>query len=164
MGVKRYYFQTEETVTTTRKGWLEIEEEFVQVYDCIIAVSPFLKNGASYQLLLWLGVNMNAMNTIHIGEKILDDFNKHLRSHCDECEISRSTFFRAVDELTKAKVLTKVARAFYYLNPHFFWKGTQKARIEFLQEEMKDGRTISYNPAERVPNADIDHPGGTDLI
>lgn len=146
MGVKRYHFQTEETVTTVRKGWIEIEEDFVQVYNSILTVSPFLHLGVSYQLLYWLGVSMNETNTIHIGEKTLEDFNKHLNSINNGYTISRTTFFRAVDELKKNNVLTKISRAFYYLNPHFFWKGTKNARIDFLKDEHLENKYISHNP------------------
>lgn len=144
MAKKRYYFQTEETTVVTRKAFIEIEEDFMQVYHNFLSVSPFLKVGTSYQLLFWLGVNMNDSNTIHIGETTLNDFNKYLYSHCEKCSISRATFFRAVDELNKANILTKVSRAFYYLNPHFFWKGTQKARIEFLRDEHAENKSITY--------------------
>ena len=146
MAAKRYYFQTEETVTTTRKGYVLIEEDFMQVYHSVLAVSPFLHLGTSYQLLFWIGVNMNESNIIHIGEKTLEQFNEHLKIADKKASISRTTFFRAVEELKKTGVLTKVGRAYYYLNPHFFWKGTQKARIEFIKDENLDNRYVSYNP------------------
>jgi hypothetical protein len=151
MAKKRYFFQTEETVTTTRKGYIEIDEEFVQVYDCITRVSPFIKMGASYQLLLWLGTTMNPMNGITIAKKTFNDFNKHLKTDCENCEISARTFTRAVEELRKAGILTKAARSLYYINPHFFWKGTKNARINFLTEETKDGGIVSYNPQIEDP-------------
>src|SRR5690554_417322 len=119
MPTKRHWFQTEETktITTVRKGWVEIDEDFTQVYDSFLTLSKVLQYKISWQLLFWLFKEMNDNNGIQIGKPTFDNFNKFLRINCEDCEISRPTFDRAVNDLMNAKVLTKVGKGFYYLNP-----------------------------------------------
>lgn len=152
MTTKRHWFQTEETktVTTVRKGWVEIDEDFTQVYDSFLALSKDLQYKVSWQLLFWLFKQMNDNNGIQIGKHTFETFNKYLLIDCPDCVISRPTFDRAVNDLINVKVLTKVGKGFYYLNPHLFWKGSKKNRIEFIKDENKEARYLSHNPSNQL--------------
>jgi hypothetical protein len=142
MAKKRYYYSTEEKVTTTRKGYIEMEMDFTQVYDCFEEVADKIGSVTSMRLLLYLLKNMGDSNDIRIDTPLLRKYNDHRKSRNQE-DIPLSTFHYCVKELTKAGALTRYAKGCYYLNPHFFWKDTPEKRREFLQDESNENRFVA---------------------
>lgn len=145
---RRFYFETEETTVKKRRGWIEIEMDFTQIYDGISELSPYINSPTSWKLLFWLVTHeMNKSNVVSTSKAIWEKFQKYLKSKCgEECSVGYRTFNSAIEELVKANVLTKTGRGQYYFNPHIFWKHDKKNRLDFIQAEVLDGKRISHNP------------------
>lgn len=144
---KRFYFETEETITKKKKGWIEIDMDFTQIYTCFSEISAYINSPTSWKLLFWLlshGTNKN--NVVTTSKEVYLRFNKYLKDRCERCEIAYRTFGDSVAELLAAKALTRIGRGQYYLNPHIFWKQDKKDRIKFIEAEFMDGKKISHNP------------------
>jgi len=142
--MKRIYYNTEETTTVTRKGYIELDEDFTQIYKSFSKLAPYIHNGTSWKLLIWLLANNNDSNGLLINKKTFEDFRAYLDNYA--ILISRPTFDRCVNELKQAGIITKVGTGHYYLNPFLFWQDDKQKRMEFITDEKKDGTFISLNP------------------
>jgi hypothetical protein len=145
---KRIYFNTEETITTKKKGWIEIDLDFTQIYDSFSTIAAGIKSATSFKLLFWLLANkMNDENGVDCSKRSYEEFNAHLKDHCNQdCGISYSGYIKCMHELNQVGALTKVQKGHYYANPHLFWGGDKDDRLSFLELEAKDPELRSLNP------------------
>lgn len=150
MGRKKY-IQLATTHITQEKTTIIIDEEYVQLYHCFLEASIGIRTVSAYQLFFWLSIQkMNKDNGVHIGEKTLEAFNEYIGQYCEDCIISRTTFYRAAEELASAGILKKIGRAVYYINAEFFWRGSVKSRTDFLvSEHLEKIKQLPYNPDQK---------------
>lgn len=147
---KRIYFETTETVTKNSKGWVEIDTDFTQVYDCFSKLSVKLRSIVSVKLLFWLlSHEANKSNGITSGQHVYDKFVKYLVDEGGE-SVALRTFKASIEELTTIGALTRVGRGHYYLNPYVFWKADKKERINFIMDENKERKFMSINPTKSL--------------
>lgn len=145
---KRIYFETTETTVKNKKGWIEIDTDFTQVYDCFGKIAIQLKSITSIKLLFWLLAHeVNKSNGFSSGISVYDKFTKYLIKE-GGVSITERTFFRCFDELEKAKAITKVGRAQWYFNPYVFWRDKKAERLNFITDEAKENKYLSCNPHE----------------
>jgi hypothetical protein len=139
---RRIYFDTEEITTVKKRGWIEIDEDFTQVYKSFNLLANKIDSPTSWKLLFWIMANAsNDQNGVEINKRTFERFNKdHSKT------ISIATYYNSIDELCKAGAITKVGKGHYYLNPYIFWSADREARITFIQDEQKEGSTLSINP------------------
>ena len=147
---KRIYFETTETTIKNRKGYIEIDTDFTQVYDCFSEISIHLKSIWSVKLLFWLLANeANKSNGISSGKYVYEKFVKYLKDKGVEV-VAERTFQKCFDELTKIKALTRVGKGQYYLNPYIFWRDDKTERVNFITDEAKEKKYISHNPIKSI--------------
>lgn len=141
----RIYFETEETVTKKSKGWIEVENDFTQVYNQFWRIAASLKSLTTIKLLFWLlSHEANKENGIRSGKIVFDKFNADLESEGID-KVGLRTFNSSFDELLKLETLTRVGKGHYYFNPHVFWKDGKKERLGFITDEVKEKKYISKN-------------------
>lgn len=146
---KRIYFETTETTVKNKKGWIEIDTDYTQVYDCFSKISVKLKSITSVKLLFWLlSHEANKSNGISSGKIVYDRFVKYLQEEGAE-PVTNRTFVNCFEELTAIRALTRIGKGHYYLNPYMFWRDEIKERIGFITDEAKESKFISYNPMEQ---------------
>lgn len=146
---KRVYFERTEVTTKHQKGWIEIDTDFTQVYDCFSKISARLKSISSMKLLFWLlSHEANKSNGISSGKPVFERFNKYLVAEGTEA-IAERTFQSCFEELTEVRALTRIGRGAYYLNPYVFWRDDKKARVDFLTDEAKESKFLSHNPLQK---------------
>ncbi len=149
---KRIYFETTETTVKNKKGYIEIDTDFTQVYDCFGKIAANLKSITSIKLLFWLLAHeVNKSNGFASSKTVYDKFVKYLENVGAEI-VTERTFFRCFEELAEAKAITKVGRGHWYFNPYVFWRDEKNERIKFIQDEQKDKRFISHNPQKQIEN------------
>jgi hypothetical protein len=144
---KRFYFKEETKTVTNKTGYVEIETDFTQVYDAFSELTPKLKSPCTVSLLFWLlSHEANKNNNITSGKSVYERFVKHLEGNGGK-SVTERTFHNSYEELVNVGACTKVGRGHYYVNPHFFWRGDKKSRLEFIIDETKDNKFHSLNPA-----------------
>jgi hypothetical protein len=147
---KRIYFETTETTVKNKKGFIEIDTDFTQVYDCFNKVCVHMKSITAVKLLFWLLAHeANKSNGIRSGNEIYLKFIKYLQDEGAEI-VTERTFQNCFDELCNIKALTKISRGQYYFNPHIFWRDEKGERVNFITDEAKEKRHISYNPIPQI--------------
>jgi hypothetical protein len=146
---KRIYFNTQKTITVTKKGYFEIDEDFTQVYKSFTKIALKINNGSSWKLLFYLLSESNNMNGVVISSQGHKKFSSFLKSG-NSISISRATYYRCVEELCDAGALTKYSKGHYYLNPYIFWQSDKESRVEFLQDESAELGGFSVNPLKQL--------------
>lgn len=149
---KRLYFDLTETTVKNKKGYVVVDTDFTQVYDCFCRVSVHLKSLTSVKLLFWLlSHEANKSNGISSGRKVYERFIKFLEKE-KAPTVTERTFQNAFEELTSIKAITRIGRGQYYLNPYVFWRDDKAERISFIADEQKEKRYLSYNPIKDDKN------------
>lgn len=143
--MSRLYYETEEIVVKKKKGWVDIDSDFTQVYDCFADISKHINNPTSWKLLFWLLANeSNKHNGFRTNASVRKKFNSYLTTNSIKPKpIAKQTFYNALDELEKAKAITQVERGFYYFSAFIFWRNNKEERLQFIENEARDK---SYNP------------------
>ena len=143
---KRIYFEDETTTVRKRKGYVEVDTDFTQVYDCFSKLSAKIKSIVTVKLLFWLlSHEANKSNGISSGKHVYAKFIDYLRKEGGG-EVTERTFQSCFEELTSIGAITKVGRGQYYFNPYVFWRDDKKDRIDFIIDEKKEKKYISNNP------------------
>ena len=147
MATKRFYYETEETHTTKKKGWIEVEMDYTQIYSCFNQIAPKIASATTFKLLFYLlSTKMNDSNGIDTRLSSFKEFNIHLETLCGPNKgITYRTFMNCMKELKGAGALTQVGKGNYYANPLMFWQSDHDSRNEFLTEEAK---SITYDEIE----------------
>lgn len=65
------------------------------------------------------------------------------------CNISKTSYYRAVEELVRAGIITKDADT-YVINENMFWKGDRKAREELKSSKLRVSFTPVFNGDENT--------------
>ena len=66
---RRVYFNTEQTTTVVRKGYIEIDEDFTQVYESFSYIAIKIHSGNSWKLLFWMLSNSSQENGIQVSNR-----------------------------------------------------------------------------------------------
>lgn len=147
--VRRFYFETVETVTKQSKGWIEVDMDFVQVYDSFSKLGVKITSLVTFKLLFWLLAHeVNRMNGISSGQLVFDRFNAFLKEEGIK-PISMRTFQSGFEELVTIEALTRVGKGHYYFSPYLFWKDNKKERIQFITDEAKEKKPLSTSTQKR---------------
>lgn len=149
MGIKRIFYEKHETKTTTIKGYIDVETEYIQIYKNFAKIVHKINSPTSFKLLHWLLAERlmddNGLN----ATKIFADFNEFITSNCGEtCRINESTFYRSMGELIDAGAISKIAKGHYLANPNLFWNDTTEQRFEHLKLADKDPNSYLLNPRD----------------
>lgn len=140
--MKRLYFKKEEKVIRQVQGYIEIPDEYTQVYDDIM---PLLDKFSSTEIkiLLILSKRANEDNGIyitnHVYEEIVKDFQK---------KFTRRYFYMCIEKLTNEKMLVKLSKSSYHVNPLYIWRNEQKKRDELVEEIYNGNQFSNYKIVE----------------
>lgn len=135
-----------ETRTDTQTIKKNEENEYVKIYtDKILdLIDDELPNKQfKFIILLTKYVGYADVNDLHGGMIIkLDTRTK--KEIQEKLEIQESYFYKTIKELEKRKLIKKIDKGYYQLNPFFFGKGYYEYRPNYKQGGIKDIRVTWY--------------------
>jgi hypothetical protein len=146
MGIKRFWWEKEEVTTSTRKvkGYIEVENDYSQIYHNIFKYSCNIDDKWALRYLLWLLPQANKNGNIPHSDYILNAFIKELSNNGVKKTPSLGTLRNSFTLLVKHNILIKYSYNNYQLNPAIIWGEEIKDRIAMI-EELKKG-DINYLP------------------
>ena len=134
--MKRIYFNKEETKITKIKGYVEVDDEYIQIYKSMFSLTGKLKSITDFQLILFLAQSSNDSNLFYSNDWLFNKFNKILETEF-KITITRMTFQRCLLNLVNAKIVIKLSRSQYQLNPFVIWKDSLTEREEHITEILE---------------------------
>jgi hypothetical protein len=138
---KRMYFETEQVITTRTKGYIEYETNFTQLYHSFQKVATKFRSVSEVCILLHYCRVASNKGIITTNEQDYDKFiDEHRRMGGDS--ISRINFSKAIKNMTDNKVLIKLSRGVYQLNPLLIWNDSVESRKEIIEDISKTEEPI----------------------
>lgn len=131
---KRLYFETEEITTTKKKGWIEVDLDYTQFYECLGKSIASLNSIMSVKLLCWSFSQINKENMFAINDLKMEEFNAWLKLN-GGVEYNKRSIYNALKELINKKIVIKWSNGSYQLNPVHIWSDTIHKRLEHLKEK-----------------------------
>jgi hypothetical protein len=125
---KRIYFETEEIVTTKKKGWIEIDLDYTQVYHTMFEYTKNLKNKYCRLYIDWIISKADHNNMVPHNPDIIKQFVSEFKE-----PPSAGTVRNAISELVKNKIFIKHSNNSYQLNPAILWGDEVAKRIEHVK-------------------------------
>ena len=144
------YSKVRNLLPTLLKGWVDIEMDYVQVYNNIFQHTVNLKSKYGLQYVLFIMGKCNERNMIPHNDSILQEF-------CDKFDSKPSigTIRNAITELVKEKIFLKYSSNSYQLNPQIFWSDGKNERVENILEIRKKDIVIEEKTKEIQQKAPI---------
>ena len=129
----RVYFETEENVSRKKKMWVDIDVNYTQMYDNIFKSIGKLKSHLDVMLVLYMTRKMNKDNVIMFNGMTTDAFINDLFDVGNH-KYSKAAVTKALVNLIEAKLIVRLTRGQYHVNPMFFWKDDIIKRVEQIKE------------------------------
>lgn len=125
--MKRFYFKTQEKIITEKQGYVEFEENYTQIYDNVLTLTQHLNSLLDIQILLYLSKNSNKHNVFTTNEYLHNSIQKELNK-----TFTKQTFYNSIKTLANAKLIVKLTKGQYQINPLTIWRESQKERDEII--------------------------------
>lgn len=137
MGKERICIEKrEERIIRTKRIYMEIEGDFLQMYKNLDDYTGMLKSPWSMKFLIWLVTQISNDNKVNIDSELKKEYIDSRQKKGVEPPSLRTIDY-VVRELKENNILLHVGRGVYKINPVLFWQSTREARrkhIEFLRE------------------------------
>ena len=94
--MKRLYYETEtETRTVKKKGYIEVDDKYTQIYDSLSKLTFKMKSLTEVQLMFFFCINSNDQGIFSSNDRSYLDFIKYTKEN-QGTEISKVTFFNSI--------------------------------------------------------------------
>lgn len=134
IAMTRIYFETEENITRKQKMWVDVDANYIQMYSNIFKSISKLKSQLDTLLVVYMTKNMNKENVISISSLVVDAFINDIIDAGGH-KYSKGAVHKSLGALVEAKLIIRLAKGQYHINPMFFWKDDIIKRVE----QIKDG-------------------------
>lgn len=138
---KKVYLLDEEKTIRRRRVAMELDADFVQVYQGIAKYTARLTSPWSFKYMLWLVTRMERDNRVDCSARTMREFMEGMRVMGNEIPTLR-TIRRSLDELVKENVVIKLSRASYKINPVVFWSNEIGLRLDHAAKLIEGGHNL----------------------
>lgn len=128
----RVYFETERSVTVTRKGFIDIDIDYTQFYVGLVEIFGKIKGICTLKLLAFLFFETNNNNMFSWNDKAIEKFNSF-----QEKPFNPQTVRRSLKELLELEVVHKAGNGSYWLDPRYSWTGSIIERTEMISSQQQ---------------------------
>lgn len=149
MGKKAIYFKGEELIQRATSQKVLVEVDFVQCYLNRYEYTCRLKSVWSSKYFDWLLCQINDLNEITIGFYLHRKFYESIQK-IGMTPPSDRTMKDVMKELVAERLLLRVGRGRYKLNPMIIWKDLAKTRIENIQGLVNIDVLIDANVGSQI--------------
>lgn len=135
MGLKkrRIFFETEEVIRKTKRGYIDLDMDYFQFYNVAFRYIASLSNSCSKDFILWIMSRVDEKNEFLYNKTVYEDFIKSLAEINKPKIYKENTLHAALAELVKCKVIFRISRGRYKVNPQLFWTGSITSRINEIK-------------------------------
>lgn len=131
---KRIFFETEEVVRKTRKGYIDLETDYFQFYSIAFYHLASLTNNCAKDFILWVMGQVDNENKFVYSKDMFRQFMQALERIQRPKSYNEMYMFAALKELTELQILTKLpGRGNYQVNPKLFWSDDTSKRISAIK-------------------------------
>ena len=130
--MKRVYYEVEKKIETiSKKGYVEVDDSYTQMYDNMARLTYNMKSLVEVQLMFFFCVESNSSGVFSTDDRMFEKFIKHSEKNGGKA-ITKMTFFTAIKNLTNNKIFIKLNRGQYQLNPFLIWRDSLTERTDTI--------------------------------
>jgi hypothetical protein len=141
--MKRLCFETEETKITRKKGYIEVDDNYTQIYDNLSKLTFKMKSLVEAQLMFYLCTKVSNEGYFYSNQLLYTNF-KSFSKDAGGINITDRTIATAIKNLSENKIIIKHAKGQYQLNPFLIWKDSIADRSKLITDLCRsEGETFT---------------------
>lgn len=148
MSKKRIFFETEETVKRTKKGYIDLELDYFQFYNTAFNYLASLSSNCGKDFVLWVMSRVDDNNEFAYNREMYEDFSAALTKIQRPKTYTENTLHISLRELVDNEVLFRQGRGRYRVNPKLFWTDDTSKRISAVRiiksNEVSEAKQIGH--------------------
>lgn len=147
---RRIFFETQEVVQRTKRGYVDLEMDYFQFYSAAFSHVASLSSSCSKDFILWVMGKVNEDNSFIYSQQMFKEFNQDLAKIQKPKQYVESTMKMALRELSDAGIITRLSRGEYRVSPKLFWTDEVSERVKSIKEiemetrELPEGATPKF--------------------
>lgn len=150
MSTKRVYYETEEVVRKTKRGYIELHMDYFQFYNNAFPYVASLSSNCAKDFIIWIMARVNDENEFTYSKVLFNEFLLALQNIPNPKTFSENTLHVALRELVDTGVLIKMGRARYKVNPKLFWSEGTSKRIKTIQQ-LESNSKVDLSLSQGTP-------------
>ncbi len=147
---KRVFFETEEVVKKTKRGYIDLDTDYFQFYNIAFQHLASLKSNCSKDFILWVMARVDENNEFSYNNAMYDEFIGDLQKITKPKTYSENTLHISIAELVSNEVLIHMSRGRYRVNPKLFWSVDISKRIEAVKQ-IHSNKIVVSESTEGTP-------------
>jgi hypothetical protein len=140
---KRVFFETEEVIRKTRRGYIDLEMDYFQFYNVAFYHLASLSNNCAKDFVLWIMSRVNDDNEFTYSKVMYGEFMEDLSKIARPKTYTENTLHIAIRELVDCGILIKMGRAHYKVNPKLFWSEGTSKRIQTIRQLESNTKALA---------------------
>jgi len=163
---KRIFFETEEIIHKTKRGYIDLDTDYFQFYSIAFHYLASLSNNCAKDFILWVMSRVDDNNEFSYNHEMFADFTADLQKIFRPKTYSENTLHVSLRELVDNKVLSRIGRGRYKVNPRLFWSDDTSKRIDAIKYLEANSR-VEPTLIEGIPlpaHEEDDLPQGRDTF
>jgi hypothetical protein len=150
---RRIFFETQEVVQRTKRGYVDLEMDYFQFYSAAFSHVASLSSSCSKDFILWVMGKVNEDNSFIYSQQMFKEFNQDLAKIQKPKQYVESTMKMALRELSDAGIITRLSRGEYRVSPKLFWTGATPKFKKYTDEELSNVSNW-INPQTTIQNTE----------
>jgi hypothetical protein len=130
---RRVFYETEEVVTRTKKGYIDLETDYFQFYSNAFRHLASVSSMCGKDFILWVMGRVDDENQFDYSRAMFEEFNDDLSKIKTPKEYKQNTLDVAIKELVENEILMRIGRGKYRVNPRLFWSDDLNKRIQAVK-------------------------------
>lgn len=130
---KRIFFETQEVIKKTKRGYIDLEMDYFQFYAAAFSHVASLSSNCSKDFILWVMARVDENNRFSYNKDLYREFNEDLKRISRPKQYAESTMNMALRELSEAGIIFRASRGEYTVNPKLFWSEEVSQRVKSIQ-------------------------------
>ena len=148
---RRIFFETEEVVQKTKRGYVDLDMDYFQFYSAAFSQVASLSSSCSKDFILWVMSRVDDDNKFIYSQQMFRDFNQDLANISKPKQYVESTMKMALRELSDAGVIIRINRGEYRVNPRMFWTSETSERIKSIKAIEVENRPVPQGAKTKFP-------------
>lgn len=130
---KRIFFETEEVIRKTKRGFIDLETDYFQFYSAAFRFIASLQRSVSKDFILWIMAKVDDNNEFNYNSKMFDDFIADLSQIPTPKTYGIDALNQGLIELREHGLIQRMSRGHYRVNPRMFWSDDVSKRITAIR-------------------------------
>ena len=126
---KRVFFETEEIIHKTKRGYIDLDTDYFQFYNIAFHYLASLSNNCAKDFILWVMSRVDDNNEFTFGKSMYVSFSLDLTKIMKPKTYTENTLHVSLRELVDNDILVRMGRGKYKVNPRLFWSDDTSKRI-----------------------------------